>query len=94
MVVPDGPAPSADAATAEVDGYTNGFDPDVERPLVLETVWPAGATETQPHRPSPGSVLVVLADERPSENFLFADEWSLTGPIGHVRVPVLDRRTR
>ena len=94
VVVPDGPAPSADPSTAEVDGYTNGFDPDVERPLVLEATWPDGATETEQRRPSPGNVLVVLADERPSENFLFGDEWSTTRPIGHVRVPVQDRRTR
>jgi hypothetical protein len=94
VVVPEGPAPSADLSSTEVDGYSDGFDPDVERPLVLETTWPAGATETEPHRPSPGSVLVVLADERPSENFLFANEWSTTGPVGHVRVPVLDRRAR
>jgi hypothetical protein len=94
VVVPEGPAPSTDPSTPDVDGYSDGFDPDVERPLVLETTWPVGATETEPHRPSPGSVLVVLADERPSENFLFANEWSTTGPVGHVRVPVLDRRTR
>jgi hypothetical protein len=93
VVVPGGPA------AGEVDDmgageYSGGYDPDVARPTELELVWPAGAGEDAPHVSAPASVQVVLSDERPAKNFLFSDEWTTGSPLGHVEVPVADRRTR
>lgn len=94
LVVPGGPAPSPELDAKAADAYSGGFDPDVPRPVVLDAVWPDGATETSPHIPAPRSVEVVLSDERPAQNFLFADSWVTSSPLGHVDVPVADRRTR
>jgi hypothetical protein len=94
VVVPDGPAPGADVGEVGAGAYSGGFDPDVERPALLEVVWPAGAQQSAVGRPAPASVQVVLSDERPAQNFLFADEWVATSPLGHVEVPVTDRRSR
>jgi hypothetical protein len=93
VVVPGGPAAGeVDETGAGV--YSTGYDPDVERPAELELVWPAAASEDAPHIPAPASVQVVLRDERPAQNFLFSDEWTTGSPLGHVEVPVADRRTR
>ncbi len=94
VVVPGGPATASDVTTATAGPYSGGFDPDVPRPAELEVVWPAGADEKAPHLPTPATVQVVVSDERPAQNFLFADEWVTTAPLGHVDVPVTDSRTR
>ncbi len=94
VVVPGGPPTSTDPTTPRVEGYTSGFDPDVPRPLLMEFVWPADATKDTPRRRAPATIDVVIKDERPAQNFLFANEWTTTAPLGHVRLPLLDRRTR
>ncbi len=94
LVVPGGPAPSEDVSTASSGVYTGGFDPDVTRPVRLEAVWPAGAGPDDPRRPAPATVQVVLSDERPAQNFLYADQWVTTSPLGHVAVAPSDVRTR
>jgi hypothetical protein len=93
VVVPGGLAAS-DATEVGAEPYSGGFDPDVPRPDQLEAVWPAGADENAPRRPAPARVQVVVSDEREAQNFLFADQWETTAPLGHVDVPVTDRRTR
>ena len=80
--------------TLAAGAYSGGFDPDVPRPAQLEVVWPAGADENAPRLPAPTTVKVVLSDEREAQNFLFADEWVTTSALGHVEVPLADRRTR
>ena len=94
VVVPGGPETAPDLTTATAGPYSGGFDPDVPRPAELEVVWPAGADEKAPRRLAPATVQVVVSDEREAQNFLFADEWVTTAPLGHVDVPVTDSRTR
>ena len=94
VVVPGGPATATAVTTLAAGAYSGGFDPDVPRPAQLEVVWPAGADENAPRLPAPGTVQVVLSDEREAQNFLVADEWVTTSPLGHVDVPLTDKRTR
>ncbi|WP_139209807.1 hypothetical protein [Microlunatus flavus] len=94
VVVPGGPPPAADVSSVAAGAYSGGFDPDVERPATLEVVWPDGADETTPRVPAPATVQVVVRDEREAQNFLYADQWQVTDPLGHVDVPVTDSRTR
>jgi hypothetical protein len=94
VVVPGGPAASPEVVEMRAGQYSGGYDPDVPRPAQLELVWPAGADENAPRAPAPTSVQVVLSDERPAQNFLFADQFVAGSPLGHVEVPLADRRTR
>lgn len=94
VVVPDGPAASPDESTVRVDRYSGGFDPDLSRSTGLDFTWPMDATETSPPVRAPREVLVVISDERPSQNFIDASAWVPTRPIGHVLAPVRDLRAR
>lgn len=94
VVVPDGPAASPDESTVRIDRYTGGFDPDLPRSAGLDFTWPVDATETSPPVAAPQEVLVVISDERPSQNFIDASAWVPTRPIGHVLAPVHDLRAR
>lgn len=97
LLVPGGPAPDPQPTTVPTAGYQGGFDPDVPRPLVLDYAWPAptarGGKSVQPPAPRvPAVVQVVLRDEYSRPTYLDDDNWSLTGPVGHVSAPVRDVR--
>lgn len=94
VVVPDGPAASPDESTVRVDRYSGDFDPDLPRSVGLDFTWPADATETTSPVGAPAQVLVVISDERPSQNFIDASAWVPTRPIGHLLAPVRDLRAR
>lgn len=90
VAVPGGPQPGD--PTIQRGGADSDFGPDVPRALVLDFRWPD--RDKPPHLAAPGSVGIVVRDERISHNYIYGDDWVPGAPAGVIMTPVPDRRKR